>query len=396
MLDSYTRVDLDGRVAYIRKDRVEPLREVSTVIFDCDGVLIDAHDSYNRSISRTVSYLAKKLLRTQVSEEVISDSVIYGFRKSGGFNNDWDTTYSILLYLFTKLPDDILDRFRELYRLFQKEGAPREPYERVSKAKKLFAEAESADKLSDSIGQDLLKLAEKADSRGLISIEEVLLNDDLGEAQKGFTMLMSYPGIVGVSTVMTVFEEFFLGSDLFLQKYGFRSRFVKDYQGLVASERSLVNEETLTLLAKVFGGSSLGIVSGRSIVTAEFTLRDILKRFNTGLTVFVEDEIAVAMKKGDAERLKEIGKPNPYALLKAEESAPQSGRILYVGDSREDIIMVERANDVTDRFIAAGVYGCTHNPSELMDMFLENGAYLITESVNDLPRLFEMIRREKI
>ncbi|MFQ6135506.1 MAG: HAD family hydrolase, partial [Nitrososphaerales archaeon] len=266
--------------------------------------------------------------------------------------------------------------------------------ERVSKAKKLLAEAEGASEASDGIARSLLNLAEKADSRGLISIEEALLKDDFGEALTGFTLLMSYPGRVGVSTIMTVFEEFFLGSDLFYKKYGIRPRFAKDYPGLVTREKPLVEEGTLTLLAEMVGESSLGIVSGRSSLTAEFTLRGILKRFNTELTVFVEDDIAIALKNGDGERVKEIGKPEPYALLRAEKSASRSGRILYVGDSREDVLMVERANSVTDRFIAAGVYGRTHSSRELMKMFIENGAYLITESVNDLPRLLMMVREK--
>jgi phosphoglycolate phosphatase-like HAD superfamily hydrolase len=152
----------------------------------------------------------------------------------------------------------------------------------------------------------------------------------------------------------------------------------------------------MDLLAKVFGKSNFGIVSGRAQITAELTLGRLLNRFNTGLTFFIDDEISLAYNRGNKEKLGKLSKPHPHALLKVEKNTLQSGRILYIGDSMEDLIMVEQSNRIKDRFIAAGVYGYTHNPEELVKMFKEIGSYLIVESVNDIPELFEKIMREKL
>ncbi len=390
--DKYRTVHISGREAYVRLDSIDLIKEVSTLIFDCDGVLIDARNSYNRSISKTVSYLSQNLLRMPVPEQAISEQVIYALRKSGGFNNDWDATCAILLYLYTRLPPETLNSFQTLAESqIIGDGAAANAFERILEINLHLQNIDAASIDNAGIEKDLLVLAEKADSRGLVSIEETLSKAVSTDTLKGFTWLLSHPAAVGVSLVTTVFEELFLGPDLFHRKYGIQPHFVTDGVGLVADEKPIVTEETLHLLTERFGKSSLGIVSGRSQLTAEYTLGIRLKRFNPDLIVFVEDDISAALKKGEVEQARDLGKPNPYGLLKAEKAAPKSGRVLYIGDSKEDLLMVERANQISNRFIAGGVYGCANSPKDLTSLFMDNEVYLIAESVNDLYRLFKMI-----
>lgn len=390
--DNYLAVNVDGRKAYVRRDAIATMKEVSTLIFDCDGVLIDARNSYNRSISRTVSYLSQNLLKMPIPEQAISEQVIYSFRKSGGFNNDWDATCAILLYLYTKLPQQALDSIQTLAES-QADGSSlaADAFERTSEISRSLQPIDAASVDDSGIEKDLLMLAEKADSRGLVSIEEALSKSISTDVLKSFSWLMSHPAAVGVSLVTTVFEELFLGPDLFRRKYGLQPRFITEGVGLVADEKPVVSEETLQLLTERFGKLALGIVSGRSQLTAEYTLGTRLKRFNSDLVVFVEDDISIALKNGDLEQAKDFGKPSPYGLLKAEKAASKSGLILYLGDSKEDLLMVERANRVSNRFISGGVYGCANSPTDLIDLFMDNDVYLVAESVNDLYRLFKMI-----
>ena len=390
--DNYLAVNVDGRKAYVRRGAIAPIKEVSTLIFDCDGVLIDARNSYNRSISRTVSYLSQNLLKMPIPEQAISEQVIYSFRKSGGFNNDWDATCAILLYLYTKLPQQALNNIQTLAES-QVDGSSlvADAFERTSEIRRSLQPIDAASVDDAGIEKDLLMLAEKADSRGLVSIEESLSKTISTDALKSFSWIMSHPAAVGVSLVTTVFEELFLGPDLFRRKYGLQPRFITEGVGLVADEKPVVSEETLQLLTERFGKLALGIVSGRSQLTAEYTLGTRLKRFNSDLVVFVEDDISIALKNGELEQAKDFGKPSPYGLLKAEKAASKSGLILYVGDSKEDMLMVERANRVSNRFISSGVYGCANSPTDLIDLFMNNDVYLVAESVNDLYRLFKMI-----
>jgi len=57
---------------------------------------------------------------------------------------------------------------------------------------------------------------------------------------------------------------------------------------------------------------------------------------------------------------------------------------------------VDQSNILMDRFIAGGVYGYSYDSEELVKMFKKNGALLIVESVNDIPKVFERIKREEL
>lgn len=393
MRGEYRRIDVGGRAVYVRSSGVEALEEVSVVLFDCDGVLIDARQSYNRAIERTVSYLAGDVIRVALPERSVTDEVIYAFRKSGGFNNDWDTTYAILLYIFTNLPEALLDRFRDAYRRLSGDR-PVDPYDRVSRFREVFSDVERV--TLSGVREDLLELAKRIDSRGLVSVEELLVKGCSGEALEGFRALMSYPGKVGVSVLMTVFEELFLGPRLFYSKYHLKPRFVQEGRGLIDHERPLVTVNTLKALSGILGESSIGIVSGRSRLSSEYTLKGLVKWFNPEITVFIEDEIEAALEAGDEGGAFKMGKPNPYGLLEAEKNAARDGRIVYVGDSKEDTIMVEEANRAVDRFISAGVYGSSNSPEDLAELFFDDGAYIIAESVNDIPQTLKGVKEGKI
>jgi len=387
---------MDGKDVYIRKDGISSLKDVTTVLFDCDGVLIDARESYDLSIKKTVSYISREILKISVSEDEITDKIIYGFRKSGGFNNDWDTTYAILLYLFTRIPKQVVDIFSKFFKLNGIENVSRDVYKRISEVKKLLSDVEISDESLLNISDDLLLLSKQADIRGIDSILEILPKIDDENAFVGFKKVMSYPDKVGVSMITTLFEEFFLGSDIFSEKYGFPSEFLDQFHGLVFSEVPILTENTINLLSEMFGESNFGIVSGRAQLTAEYTLGNLMNRFNSDLTFFIEDEKSSTFKKGDSGKIDKISKPHPFALLKVEENTKKSGRILYIGDSMEDLIMVDQSNCIMDRFIAAGIYGYSHDTEELVKMFKENCAFLIIESVNDIPKVFERIMREDL
>jgi HAD superfamily phosphatase len=61
--------------------------EMTTVLFDMDGVLVDVSRSYLAAIQKTVEYFL---------EETLMLSEIQEYRNRGGLNNDWDLTQCIL------------------------------------------------------------------------------------------------------------------------------------------------------------------------------------------------------------------------------------------------------------------------------------------------------------
>jgi len=72
------------------------------LIFDMDGVLIDVSRSYRRTIQRTIQiYLETCLGFAKNRGSWATNGEISLFKSVGGFNNDWDLTSGLLLYLLS-------------------------------------------------------------------------------------------------------------------------------------------------------------------------------------------------------------------------------------------------------------------------------------------------------
>lgn len=79
-----------------------------TIVFDMDGVLIDASKSYRVAVQKTFEHFAKK----PVSSEIISET-----KKLGGLNNDWDLTQYLLKKNGLDIPyTEIVDEFQSHYK----------------------------------------------------------------------------------------------------------------------------------------------------------------------------------------------------------------------------------------------------------------------------------------
>ena len=73
---------------------------IDYIIFDIDGVLIDVKKSYNEAIKNTVQFVVRNLIKKDL-KDLITDQIILKFRQTGGFNNDTDTSYAIILALLS-------------------------------------------------------------------------------------------------------------------------------------------------------------------------------------------------------------------------------------------------------------------------------------------------------
>lgn len=72
------------------------------VVFDIDNVLVDTRASYTDCIRKTVQIYYEKILKLKhVRASLLTRSNVEWFKSLGGFNDDWDTCYGLLLYLTT-------------------------------------------------------------------------------------------------------------------------------------------------------------------------------------------------------------------------------------------------------------------------------------------------------
>ena len=83
---------------YVDDSKIEKLNQVDAIIFDCDGVLIDITKSYDLAIIKTTQYVLKNL--AQIDNAIDIDfKIIDGFKSTGGFNDEVDLTYAVILSL---------------------------------------------------------------------------------------------------------------------------------------------------------------------------------------------------------------------------------------------------------------------------------------------------------
>lgn len=313
------------------------------VLFDVDGCLVDISKSYNTAIKKTVDFALKYI--TGAAEGVrdifrltnlVSDNLILKFRQTGGFNNDIDTSYAICL-----------------------------------------AELANRHKNITSARRFLFRVASNSDENGINSVEKFLISLNSPTVIKDLKKLLDYPAPAGKSVIATVFDELFYGPELFRKLHNFEPKF---YFGkpLIENDRLVIKRATMELLARRFSGN-LAVVSGRSKLAAEYSLRPILDTFKQDSSVFLEDE------------RRKYAKPNPYAIIRAMNSMGTKTAI-YAGDSYEDLIMVRRVEEKTDLKIAfCGIYGCSPQPRAAMRQFKEEGADVVIQNINDLPKILNKV-----
>lgn len=252
-----------------------------SIIFDCDGVLVDVRESYDQTIDMTCRHVLGKLAgMTDVQR--IDGRVIDAFKASGGFNDEVDLAYAAALSLY------------------------------------------AADRLGRDPAGFLAEAASHADSTGIRSVRRYVESVcDVSEMVSRMGSLEDRHG----NPVYSAFDQIFFGPRLYQEMFGRPSGF--EGPAMIDCDRVIVSAGLLDVLCGALGGR-LAIVSGRGLASARHSLGPLLDRFDLASSAFLEDEP------------RRLAKPNPEALVRAI-GLLGSRRCLYVGDSMEDRIMADGA-----------------------------------------------------
>ena len=63
---------------------------------------------------------------------------------------------------------------------------------------------------------------------------------------------------------------------------------------------------------------------------------------------------------------------------------------MFVGDSMEDFIMAKKATESGSKTTFCGIIGTSKNPQEKLELFQRNGAVLVLDSINLLPKVLNL------
>ena len=315
---------------YSQNSVLDELKEIDSIVFDCDGVLIDISNSYDLAIQRTTNYVLKEIANLQKVDPVTS-KIIDGFKATGGFNDEVDLTYAAIISLA------------------------------------------AANALNKNGNRFVFEVIENADQSGIKSVEKYLdsLNVDLSEL-KG---KLDYPGRHEDNPLYTIFDQIFYGPELYKKLFKKNSTFTDD--ALIENDIVLVKKELLDKLKKKFG-NKVAIVSGRGMESIRYSLKELLDEFNVENSVFLEDES------------RELAKPNPDSLIRTFKGINAS-HCLFVGDSMEDFIMAKKATEMGNKTTFCGIIGTSKFPDEKKKLFEEQNATLIVNSINLLPKVLNLV-----
>ncbi|GIT66515.1 MAG: hypothetical protein Ct9H300mP24_8930 [Candidatus Neomarinimicrobiota bacterium] len=114
MTKKYQRRLINNKTTYL-KIADSDIKNINTVIFDCDGVLINSKNSYDKCIELTISYILKNMLNKQFISFKISKSTLELFRQTGGFNNDYKFCYVVILKIISMVPSRLSIDYEQEY-----------------------------------------------------------------------------------------------------------------------------------------------------------------------------------------------------------------------------------------------------------------------------------------
>ena len=298
--------------------------EFDSIIFDCDGVLIDVTKSYDTTINRTISYVLKEIADITV-DMPLTNELLLKFKSTGGFNDEIDITYAGVLCFIT------------------------------------------AKKLNRDPTELVLDVINNADDSGITYIENFLnkIDADISDVK----MRLGYPSTNKNDLIHSTFDQLFFGPELYSKIFQRESKFTE--KGFIENDQVIVNFELIQALKKKFN-DKIAIVTGRGFNAINSSLKEILNQFNVENSVFLEDES------------RDLAKPNPQSLIRAMKGL-NSKNCLYVGDSMEDMILAQKASELGFQATSCGIYGSGKLPEMRKKLFVEHNIPLILESINQLP-----------
>jgi len=299
-----------------------------SIIFDCDGVLVDITNSYDQTIVKTAKYVLETLAK--ISDSIKIDfKIIDGFKSTGGFNDEVDLTYAAILSIV------------------------------------------AAKKLKKDQTEFINLVIKNSDSTGIKSVETFLKNQvDISEIIEQ----LSYPGLHKDNILYQIFDQLFYGPELYSKLFKNTSKFSES--GLIENDIVIFNNDLSDKLENKFN-KQISMVTGRGKESVKYSLKNLLEKFDLQNSMFLEDEP------------RELAKPNPQSLVKSI-TGMKSKSCLYVGDSMEDFIMAKKATILGNKTTFCGIIGTSKNPEEKLQLFEQNEAILVLDSINLLPKVLNL------
>lgn len=320
----------------LKKNIIKKIKEIDTFVFDIDGVLVDVTGSFRVVISKTTQYYFASILKFSGKATLITPEETQLFKLAGGFNNDWDITYAVVLFYLVKSIS---------------QGSP------------------NVDEMRNS-GENLKKFTEsiKKSGGGLKVAKEIALTKLSQREKKELKKLYDK------NLIRQIFQEYYGGIDYCQRLYGFEPSYIKQ-KGLTNREKILVDINFIKDFHK-----RVGILTGRTREETEL----ILQRMK--IDSFISPGYIVYNKSG-------MRKPHPQTLITLGRKLKTKLGI-YFGDTLDDLQTVLNANDkLGERQFLSCIIVPPFREKE-RDIFRKRKADMICSHINDSLAYIKSVKRK--
>ena len=315
---------------FISDDISQKIQKFDSIIFDCDGVLVDIRNSYDHAINKTISAIMKELFNDEIGD-IVTSKIHFGLKSVGGFNDEVAVVYAIVMTLVASKKSEI--EFEKL----------------------------------------IIDVINNANESGINSIDDYFKdqNIDLMEIKSK----LDYENSRKVSYIHRIFNQLFYGPKLYEEIFNEKSQF--NDNPLIDLD-DIVLDNNLMLKLKNRFGTKISTVTGRGKFAFSYSMKNFLDDFDMKNSVFLED------------RPLNLAKPNPESLIESI-SKINSKCSLYIGDSMEDLLMVQKCQEQGYDVSFCGIYGSSDEPELKYELFQKNDAPFILESIQELPKALNLV-----
>jgi len=315
---------------FVSEQIIQKIKKFDSIIFDCDGVLVDIRNSYDEAINKTISAIMKELFDDDVSN-IVTTKIHFDLKAVGGFNDEVAVVYAIIMTLAASKQSQI-------------------PFEKL-----------------------IFDVINNANASGINSIDTYFISKkiDLIEIKSK----LDYENSRKESYIHKIFNKLFYGSAIYEEIFNEKSNFSEE--PLIDLDEIILDENLMSKLKNRFG-KKIATVTGRGKFAFSYSMKNFLNNFDMQNSVFLED------------RPLEMAKPNPKSLIEAISSI-NAKCSLYIGDSMEDLLMVEKCKESGYDVSFCGIYGSSDEPESKYELFQKNNAPIILKSIQELPKALNLV-----
>ena len=315
---------------FISNDISQKISKFDSIIFDCDGVLVDIRNSYDHAINKTISAIMKELFNDEIGD-VVTSKIHFGLKSAGGFNDEVAVVYAIVMTLVASKKSNI--EFEKL----------------------------------------IVDVINNANESGINSIDSYFKEKNIDVIE--IKSKLDYENSRKVSYIHKIFNKLFYGSKLYEEIFNEKSQFSE--KPLIDLDSIVLDDNLISKLKNRFG-SKVATVTGRGKFAFSYSMKNFLDNFDMENSVFLED------------RPLNLAKPNPESLIETI-SKINSNCSLYIGDSMEDLLMVQKCREMGYDVSFCGIYGSSDEPKLKYELFQKNNASFILESIQELPKALNLV-----